>query len=79
MPKGEIVGNNDNKVVIMEIRGWGLIKCWSNDEAKKVMSKRPKEEKPMKIKNILHEQSAEVACYLSRESKDGYESFIAEE
>ena len=48
-------------------------------KAKKVMRRRPKEENPTKIKNILHEQSPEVACYLSRESKDGYESFIAEE
>ena len=28
------VGNNGNKVVIMAIRVWGLIKCWSNDKAR---------------------------------------------
>ena len=52
-------------------------------KAKKVMSRRPKEEKliyeDQETKNIWHEQSAVIACYLSRESKDGYESFIVEE
>ena len=52
-------------------------------KAKKVMSRRPKEEKHIyedqEPKNIWHEQSALVAWYPPKKSKDGYESFIAEE
>ena len=73
MPKGDIVGNNGNEVVIMEIRVWGLIKCWSNGKAKKVMSRRPKEKKPIyedqEPQNIWHEQNGVVAWYLSRERR----------